>query len=367
MSALIDTHSKGERILIISDAWKPQITGVVRTYEHLSEELEAMGHDVKVIGPSDFPRCLPMPFYKEIELAPLPYRRLTTMIKSYNPTTALHIATEGPLGKAARRYCLKTGMPFVTAYHTQFPDYVAGRVAKVAPFLKNGAHRMTDTVLRRFHAPAQSIIITTSSLEEELKQRGYKTKMHCLIRGVPVDKFKPGPSDALEGTPGPIALYVGRVATEKNIKDFLDMKWHGSKVVVGSGPSLNSYKTKYPHVYFAGRKTGDELISYYRAADIFVFPSRTDTFGIVLLEAMACGLPVAAYDVTGPRDIITKDFLGSLHKDDLALAAQRALAIKDDKLIRYNYICKNYTWAQAAQGFMEIMKEERLPLLQHAA
>lgn len=341
-----------KRILIITDAWQPQVNGVVRTYEYLALELALLGHEVRVIGPSDFPLRLPMPLYREIELTLFPTRRLKRLIADFVPD-AIHIGTEGPLGWAARRYCLKNKIRFTTAYHTQFPGYIAKRM----PFLKNFVRERADAMLRRFHAASAGIITTTASLEEDLRTRGYETPFYTMNRGVPVDLFNPGESDLFTHLPKPVALYAGRVAIEKNIEDFLSMAWHGTKVVVGDGPGLNALKKKYPHVLFTGRKTGQELADHYRAADVFVFPSRTDTFGIVLIEALSCGLPVAAFDVTGPKDIITHPSLGALHADDLAVATARALAQKEYADHRHDYVLKHYTWQAAARRFLDILKE----------
>lgn len=347
------------KILIISDAWKPQINGVVRTYEYLGEELEKMGHDVKVIGPSDFPIRFPMPGYSEIELTVLPYGRLKRLIESWLPDT-IHIATEGPLGDAARKYCHKNLRSYTTSYHTQFPDYVAKRVAKAFPFcpaIARWSRNYTIRKMRKFHEKAMGIFIATASLEEELKSWGFKTPMYRLTRGVNLDMFKPESSDILSGAKKPIALYVGRVAIEKNLEDFLQMDWDGTRVIVGTGPSFDEFKAKYPDAIFAGKKTGTELAAYYKAADVFVFPSRTDTFGIVLIEALACGLPIAGYNVTGPKDIVTEDALGALEENDLAKATRRALQSSGTKQQRNNHVSQHYTWAKAAQQFMDIQSK----------
>lgn len=351
-------NDKNRRILIVSDAWKPQVNGVVRTYEYLGEELEKMGHTVRIIGPRDFPLHIPMPGYAEIDLALFPYQRLSGMIDGFAPDS-IHIATEGPLGRAARRYCLKKGRRFNTAYHTQFPDYVARRVAKFFPKLEDFARRKTDDSIREFHRPAAALITTTESLEQELIARGYKTPLYQMARGVPLDLFCLGPATLLQDLPRPIAMYVGRVAIEKNLDAFLSMPWEGSKVVVGHGPSLEELQAKYKDAHFTGKKIGQELADHLRSADIFVFPSRTDTFGIVLLEALGCGLPVAAYDVTGPRDIITEPFLGALDSTDLAAAARKALAVKDEKQARRAYVEKHYSWEAAARRFIEILDDSR--------
>lgn len=340
------------RILIISDAWKPQVNGVVRTYEHIMDEVHA-GHDHKidVIGPESFPVNIPLPGYREIRLALFPYRRLCRMVEDYQPES-IHIATEGPLGKSARRYCLQHNIPFTTAYHTQFPDYIEKRLEKFCKPLARWCKKYAQNSIRDFHSPAQAILITTKSLGEELKALGYTSPLHELTRGAPLHLFFPGEPEQFHDLPRPIALYVGRVAIEKNLEDFLSMEWHGSKAVVGDGPSMNYLKSKYPKIIFAGTKTGEELASYYRSADIFVFPSKTDTFGIVLLEALASGLPIAAYNVTGPKDIVTAPHLGVLH-DDLSEAAKKAITHTGTALDRHNHIKEHYSWQKAAQQFIE--------------
>lgn len=345
---------KKRKILVISDAWRPQVNGVVRTYEHLGDALEKRGHECRVIGPADFPRRLPMPGYREIELAIFPYRLLKTMIDGYAPTS-IHIATEGPLGWAARRYCREHGIRFTTAYHTQFPDYAAQRAAKYLPFLHAPVKAIATAWLRRFHAPAAGIITTTASINAELKSKGYETPLHAMNRGVALDIFNPGAATLFRDMKQPVALYVGRVAIEKNLEAFLSMNWPGAKVVVGEGPSLGSFKKKYPDVFFAGKKTGDDLAAHYRSAHVFVFPSRTDTFGIVLGEALACGLPVAAYNVTGPKDIITGGLLGVLHDHDLSEAAHRALALHEHAAARAEHARKHFSWESIAEQFLDIL------------
>ncbi len=342
------------KILIISDAWKPQVNGVVRTYEYIIAELVAMDHEIEVIGPADFPYRMPLIGYPEIELALFPYRRLKGMVEAFAPEH-IHIATEGPLGQAGRKYCLKHDVSFTTSYHTHFPDYVAKRVAKFLPFLAKPVKQMTIRNIRNFHDPAAGMMIATQSLEDELKDWGFASTMHRLTRGVHVDLFNPGAPELFHDLPRPVALYVGRVAIEKNLEDFLAMTWDGAKVIVGDGPSLPVLQKKYPEALFVGTKEGEELAAHYRSADIFVFPSRTDTFGIVLIEALASGLPVAAYNVTGPRDIITAPHLGALHENDLAAAAREALAVKDDKDARHQHICDHYTWPAVARQFLKAL------------
>lgn len=346
------------KILIISDAWKPQLNGVVRTYELICEELEKEDHDVKVVGPYDFPHRFHLPGYKEIELAFMPYKRLSAMMNEYR-ADAIHIATEATLGKAARRYCLKHNLPFTTAYHTHFPDYVAKRAAKFLPFLYKPIKKFLIKQLREFHRPAYNILIATQSLEDELREWGFTAPISRLTRGAKLDQFHTQRSDLFKDFKKPVALYVGRVAIEKNLEAFLEMKWQGSKIIVGDGPSLDDLSSRYPDATFAGRKEGSELGEYYRAADIFVFPSKTDTFGIVLIEALASGLPIAGYNVTGPKDIVIKPFLGALN-DDLHIAATKALTVADDKQKRHDYVRKHYTWKAVAQQFIDAMDKSRI-------
>lgn len=295
-----------------------------------------------------------MPGYREIELALFPYRHMARLIAEYDPTT-IHIATEGPLGWAGRRYCRKRNIPFTTAYHTQFPDYIAKRTARYLPFLHRPVKMMATSWLRCFHEPSAGIITTTLSLNEELKQKKYTSPLYALDRGVDHDTFYPAEAALFRDAEKPIALYVGRIAIEKNLEDFLSMHWAGTKIVVGDGPSLKRLQKKYPGIIFTGKKTGRDLADHYRSAHVFVFPSRTDTFGIVLAEALACGLPIAAYDVTGPRDIVTESFLGALHDDDLSQAAHRALELTDYAGMRAAHARERYAWDVIAQQFLDIL------------
>lgn len=336
------------RILIISDAWHPQVNGVVRTYEHLMEELQKLGHDVKVIGPSEF-KTMPMPSYPEIRLALFPYGKLKHKIEEFNPDK-IHISAEGPLGQAGRKYCIKHKIPFSTSYHTHFPDYVAKRVAKHLPFLYKPAHSIAKSIVRDFHSKSKAMMVATQSLEDELKGWGFKNPMHRMIRGAKLEQFYPGENTVYPNLKGPIAVYVGRVAIEKSIEDFLSMDWDGSKVIVGDGPARAELERKYPDAVFVGKKVGEDLAAHYRSADVFVFPSRTDTFGIVLIEALASGIPVAGYPVTGPVDILTEPFLGVMD-EDLSTASKKALSC-GTKEQRSDFVKENYTWEVAAQQFL---------------
>lgn len=324
------------RIQIASDAWRPQVNGVVRTLETMETELRAMGHEVDYVTPDRFV-TLPCPTYPEIRLALLPRRRVTGMIDSFQPA-AIHISTEGPLGHAVRRYCLSRRLPFTTAFHTRFPEYIHAR-ARI-PLTA------TYAVLRRFHAPATRMMVATPSLRDELARRGFRN-LAFWGRGVDLELFRPGPKDALAG-PRPAWLYVGRVAVEKNVEAFLALDLPGAKHVVGDGPQLAELRRRHPEVRFHGAKHGAELARCYAGADVFVFPSLTDTFGLVLLEALACGVPVAAYPVTGPLDVIGDAPVGVLDHD-LAAAARRALQI-DPGLCRA--FAERHSWRASAEQFL---------------
>ena len=339
------------KILIVSDAWHPQINGVVRTYEYLRDELLAMGYTVKIIGPADFPRSFPMPGYGEIMLVPFPYNNLRRMIADFEPGV-LHIATEGPLGLAARKYAKNYGVEFTSCYHTHFPDYAATRAEKFFKFLGAPVRKIGIAYVRWFHSISSCVFVATQSLESTLRSWGFQGTLKRMTRGIDHDLFHTGDQKLFKDLPKPIALYVGRVAIEKNLEAFLEAPWSGSKVIVGSGPDEATLKRKYPDAHFAGMKNGTELADHYRSSDIFVFPSRTDTFGMVLVEAMACGLPIAAYPVTGPVDIVTQDFLGSLN-DNLAQACETAVKAPGSAEDRTKHAKNNYSWRKAAHQFLE--------------
>ncbi len=315
--------------------------------------MRKLDHEVHVIGPSDFPLRMPMLGYSEIELALFPYRRLKNMIEAYGPEK-IHISTEGPLGWAARKYCIKHNMPFSTSFHTQFPDYVAKRLARFTPFLYGFWHNIGKKVVRNFHSRSKTMFVATQSLEDQLISWNFKNPMHRLIRGADLDNFSTGKKTKYKDMKGPIALYVGRIAIEKSIEDFLEMDWDGSKVVIGLGPSKQELEAKYPDAHFLGKKEGAQLAEYYRSADVFVFPSRTDTFGIVLIEALASGVPIAAYRATGPIDIMTEDFLGVLTDDDLSTAAKKALTCGSAKQ-RSDFVKTHFTWERAAKQYEDAL------------
>ena len=258
-------------------------------------------------------------------------------IEGFRPCV-VHIATEGPLGIAARRYCMKRGIPFTTAFHTKFPEYLNARMRVPVSW--------SYKAMRRFHAPASSVMVATQTVENELRGRGF-ANIKRWSRGVDTKLFRPRDKSFLD-LPRPIALYVGRVAVEKNIEAFLQVKHPGRKVVVGDGPQMKELTRKYPDVHFVGVKEGEDLAKHYAAADVFVFPSLTDTFGLVLIEALACGVPVAAYPVAGPLDVIGDAPVGCLHAD-LTTAVQRALGASPDACLAH---AKSYSWDASVQQFL---------------
>ncbi|MDE2465647.1 MAG: glycosyltransferase family 1 protein, partial [Alphaproteobacteria bacterium] len=304
-----------ERILIVTDAWAPQVNGVVRTLEILGQDLGAMGYEVGYATPQGR-WTLPLPTYPEIRLAVFPRRSLERMIDAFRPE-AIHIATEGTLGLSARAICLKRRIPFTTSFHTRFPDYVRARL----PFVPE---HQVYRFLRWFHDPAEAMMVATPALQRELEGHGF-ANTRIWSRGVDVDMFRPI-ADASLPFAGPIWLYVGRVAVEKNLEAFLGLDLPGTKVVVGDGPARETLARQFPEARFLGAKTGEELVRHYAAADVFVFPSRTDTFGLVMLEALACGVPVAAFPVSGPSDVIGDAPVAAL-RTDLREACLRALSI----------------------------------------
>jgi glycosyltransferase involved in cell wall biosynthesis len=324
------------RILIVSDAWFPQINGVVRTLSVVADWLRANGDTVEVIGPDRF-YSLPMPGYAEIRLAVAPKAKLRKLVDAFAPD-AVHIATEGPLGWAMRALCRRHGWPFTTAFHTRFPDYLQARTRIPAAW--------SWQVMRRFHEAGDGTFAATPSLRAELAARGF-TKVRPWTRGVDLSRFRPGDGEAWEGLPRPIFLYAGRVAVEKNIEAFLALDLPGSKVVVGDGPALEGLKRRFPNVTYTGYRENGALVRAYAGADVFVFPSRTDTFGLVLLEALATGTPVAAYPVTGPKDVITDPSVGALD-EDLRAACLRALDCDRGACRRH---AETWSWDACAAQF----------------
>ena len=322
-------------LAMISDAWFPQVNGVVRTLDTLKRGLEDQGWRVTMITPDLF--CtVPCPTYPEIRLALGAGRRIAALLDEARPS-AIQISTEGPLGYAARRYCLKRGYPFTTAFHTRFPEYIHARTG--LPLA------ISYPLIRRFHAPAKAVMVSTRTIETVLRRRGF-INLKKWSRGVDTALFRPGDKSFLPG-PRPVSLYAGRVAVEKNLEAFLSLDLPGTKYVVGDGPQLAELKRKYPDVRFSGMRHGEDLARHMAAADVFVFPSRTDTFGLVLLEALASGVPVAAFPVPGPLDVVGQDGPGSLD-EDLGRAVRNALSIPAA-------ICREhalkFTWANSVRQF----------------
>ena len=329
------------RILIVSDAWEPQVNGVVRTLQATIAELRKAGHEVGVISPDLF-RSVPCPSYPEIRLAFAGWRKVGRHIRAFAPQ-AIHISTEGPLGLAARRWCLRNDFPFTTAYHTRFPEYVAARLPLSPAFVWR--------FIRWFHRPARHIMVATRSLARELADQGLGQTM-MWERGVDHDLFRPdrAPHPAYSDLPRPIQLYVGRVAVEKNIGTFLDIDRPGTKVIVGDGPSLAALKAQHPEALFLGKLGGEALAAAYAGADVFVFPSRTDTFGLVVIEALSCGTPVAAFPVPGPGDII-RDGAGALD-EDLGRAIDTALTCDRDDAAALG---ARYSWTSCTAQFAQAL------------
>lgn len=327
-----------QRIAIVTDAWLPQVNGVVRTLQSTCEILRAQGRSVLIISPDQF-RSIPCPTYPEIRLALATRRKVRDMLDAFRPD-AVHLSTEGPLGIAARRICLERRWPFTTAYHTQFPQYLSGRSGLPESLFWRYIHW--------FHAPADRVFAATQSIREELAEHGIR-QVHHWSRGVDLHQFRPGapPPPEFAELERPIQLYVGRIAVEKNLEAFLGSRYPGSKVVVGDGPARAGLAQRFPQALFLGNRHGAELAGCYAGADVFVFPSRSDTFGLVLIEALACGTPVAAFPVAGPQDIVTLE-AGALSENleratDAALLCDRAA-------------CRNagaaYSWEAATAQFL---------------
>ncbi|MBB1631462.1 glycosyltransferase family 1 protein [Cupriavidus sp. UME77] len=324
------------KILIVTDAWEPQVNGVVRTLKSTRRELIAMGHTVELITPQEF-TTIPCPTYPEIALSLFAGAKVRARIRAFAPD-ALHIATEGPLGLAARRYAIREQLPFTTAYHTRFPEYVQARFGIPLAW--------TYRFLHWFHGPARAVMAPTPVVLHDLHQFGI-THGVLWTRGVDLDVFTTQQANVLN-TAHPIFLYVGRVAVEKNVEAFLALDLPGSKWVVGDGPALASLRARYPAANYLGVLTQPELAKVYASADVFVFPSRTDTFGLVLLEALASGLPVAAYPVTGPIDVLGHSDAGVMH-EDLREACLEALRI-DRATARAH--AERFSWRAASEQFL---------------
>lgn len=336
-------------IVLATDAWHPQVNGVVRSLSATVDCLRRQGHRVEVIEPSRF-RTIPCPTYPEIRLS-LGCRRKVSRLLDEAVPDSIHIATEGPIGWATRSWCIRNGRRYTTAFHTRFPDYVALRTGLPPGLLW--------ALMRRFHGPAARTFTATVSLAEELKSRGLE-RTHIWPRGVDLEQFNPAvaPHPNIASLPRPVLLNVGRVALEKNIEAFLRLDVKGTKVVVGGGPAMEPMKAQFPEAMFLGPMQGRQLASAYTAADVFVFPSRTDTFGLVNIEALACGLPVAAFPAPGPNDIVGnrgrgvnggQERIGCLHQD-LGKAVERALtADRGAAALEASY----YSWDRCTDMFLD--------------
>ncbi len=324
------------RILIVSDAWLPQLNGVVRALSTTRERLVGMGHDVEVLGPDRF-NTVPCPTYPEIRLALTLPGRVGRLIEAFAPN-AVHIATEGPLGWCARHWLRRRNLRFTTSFHTLFPLYLKLRAGV--------PERWSYALLRRFHNAAVHTMCSTSSLDGLLREHGIPSVARW-IRGVDTTLFRPIKPANLN-LPGPILMYIGRLAVEKNIEAFLSIDRPGTKVLVGDGPARTALERRFPEAVFLGPRTGGALVAHYCAADVFVFPSKTDTLGLVMLEALACGTPVAAYPVQGPNDVISTSGAGVLD-EDLGAAIDGALNIPAETCLNH---AANFDWDVSARQFV---------------
>lgn len=344
------------RIAIATDAWRPQINGVVRTLEMTVKLLRDRGHQVMVISPDQF-RTVPCPGYGEIRLAVAPRFGMRKALAGFQPDI-VHISTEGPIGWSTRRWCMTNDIPFTTAFHTRFPDYASVRTGLSPDFFW--------PVMRRFHAPSQAVLSATPRLSEELASRGI-VHTRPWTRGIDTGVFRTAmaPHPALADLPRPILLSVGRVAIEKNLESFLGVAVPGTKVVVGDGPALEELKRRYPDAVFTGSLSGRELAQAYAAADVFVFPSKTDTFGLVMIEALACGVPVAGYPVPGPLDVVGAQGRGPHGQlaepvgavdESLSQAIARALLCRRDAAAAYGAL---FTWDNAVDQFLNALDSAR--------
>jgi glycosyltransferase involved in cell wall biosynthesis len=325
------------RILIATDAWKPQVNGVVRSLESVSRALGEFGADVEFLTPQDFD-TFPLPTYAEIRLALVSRKAVAKRLEG-KAIDYIHIATEGPLGLATRRYCLRVKRLFTTSYHTRFPEYIAARTRI--------PDAITYALLRRFHNAGCGVMVSTASIAADLHKRGFQRLMRWS-RGVDHNQFNPSKASALK-LPRPVFLYAGRLAPEKNVEAFLSLDLPGSKLIIGDGPSSRALQARYQQAHFIGTQLGDALAAHYASADVLVFPSRTDTFGMVLFEALACGLPVAALPVSGPLDVIGTSGAGVLDTD-LRAACLAALEIPRDKARAH---ALTFTWAKSARQFLD--------------
>jgi glycosyltransferase involved in cell wall biosynthesis len=324
------------KILIATDAWRPQVNGVVRTLNSLARAAVKLGAEVEFLSPDGF-WTFPVPTYPGLRLAIPPRKRIAEQIEKARPD-AIHVATEGPIGHAVRAYCIRNNRPFTTSYTTRFPEYIAARSPIPAQWIYN--------VLRRFHAAATVTMVATPSLMSELSERGF-TNLGMWTRGVDVDLFRPDRAIDLD-FPRPIFMTVGRVAVEKNLPAFLSLDLPGTKVIIGAGPQEAELKRRFPAAKFLGQLDNGILAAHVAAADVFVFPSLTDTFGIVQLEALASGVPIAAFPVTGPKDVIGDHPIG-VTNEDLRTACMQALWISRDACREF---ALRYSWENSARQFI---------------
>ena len=338
------------RILVATDAWRPQVNGVVHTLERMSAAARDLDAEFMFLTPQGF-ASLPMPTYPDIRLAIATPWEVARRIDAAG-ADHIHIATEGPIGWAARRYCRKRGKLFTTSYHTRFPEYIAART--------HLPEAIAYAALRHFHAPAAATLAPTTSIKNELTQRGFD-RVKVWTRGVDHALYRPRPADGVD-LPRPIFLCVGRVAIEKNLEALLDLKLPGSVVIVGDGPARATLARRYPHAHFLGALYGEALASIYASADVFVFPSKTDTFGIVLIEALASGLPVAAFPVSGPLDVIGESGAGVLD-NDLRAACLAALEIPRERAREHSL---RFTWRESARQFLQHIEMSRAAVVQTA-
>ncbi|WP_421884492.1 glycosyltransferase family 4 protein [Pacificispira sp.] len=332
-------HPEHTSLLIVTDAWRPQINGVVRSLEATIHELEKMGVRVEILAPHEF-TTIPCPTYPDIRLSLTRRKTVRRRILDHQ-CEHLHIATEGPLGLLAASAARSIGMPFTTGYHSRFPEYAVARFPLPIQWFY--------AWFRRFHNSGDGCMVATETLKQDLAAKGFRNLM-IWSRGVDTDLFRPMEGSVLPpDLPRPIFMNVGRLAVEKNLGAFLDLDLPGTKVVVGEGPLLAGLKRDYPDVIFTGPKTGEDLVRHFCSADAFVFPSLTDTFGLVVLEALACGVPVAAFPVMGPRDVIGDGGAGAL-SDDLRQAALEALDIPAERCRAW---AMRYSWAACARQFID--------------
>jgi len=324
------------KVAIVTDAWEPQVNGVVTTMRNTRDHATKLGHQVQMITPDQF-RSIPCPMYEEIRLSLKPYRKLAQMLDSGQPDV-IHVATEGPLGAAVNKYCSRNGIPFTSSLHTRFPEYI--RMHAPVPL------NVSYYYLRNFHKAAQNTLVRTATQKKELEKRGFRN-LRIWPGAVDTTLFTFRGKDALS-LPRPISMYMGRVSVEKGLDDFLQLDLPGTKVIVGGGPDLERLKSRYPDAVFTGPKFGEELARTLSAADVFVFPSRTDTFGLCMLEAMACGVPVAAYPVPGPLDVVVNRSTGILDRD-LKRAILQALTLDGDACIEF---ALEHSWENSTDRFL---------------